>query len=663
MKRIIGLLFLFWAGVILIVYYVAQKPGLRNAFAGLADTFWTLIVAAILLYNAYGIGRRILHLLKFESQDAIDHLLLSSGIGLGSLGLFGLFFSVLQLANETILTIVQIALAVFLLFRNDLKYLRIDLHALSASFNLSLSQFSLFTKLALFALLTFSFLLTLVPPFEAFDALLYHLALPAKILGLGGLQPINNSPFWHPGLSENVYLWVLGMGSERAPQIVHFTWLVLSALTLWHWAAQTWNLEIGRKTLLLLAAIPSLPMLASWAYADMSLVYYAVAAIYSLTRYRIVKASSWLNIAAIMAGFTMSIKYTAFVVPLTCGLLLLTNRPFVRSILFAAQFSFVSLAVAAPWYIRNAVFMGNPFYPFVFTGRYWDSFLAHWYADAGTGIGWNALQIILLPFNATLGTHDVTFFDGRIGPLFLLLAPFSLWVLWTRTREDSSERESLLVIGVFSVLSYAAWTFGVISSSGLWQARLLFPALVSFTIPTALAWDSLKQFNTSKLQVSVLANMLISIVIALTIFDNGLFVLQRNPLLVALGAQSRERYIERINPSYAALMRLVDELPPDAHVYLLFEPRSYGLPRTIQADPLIYNFAHDVYLYKTPDAIIQSWKSKQYTYIIVYERGLDIMEGSVKFTPTMQNTLQETLGQLTQISQTPDQVYSLYKIP
>jgi len=151
----------------------------------------------------------------------------------------------------------------------------------------------------------------------------------------------------------------------------------------------------------------------------------------------------------------------------------------------------------------------------------------------------------------------------------------------------------------------------------------------------------------------------------LTVFDNGIFVLQRNPLAVALGTQSRENYIQRINPSYAALMGLMDELPADARVYSLFEPRTYGLPRPTQPDPIIYNFAYDVFLFQTPDTIIQHWKSEQYTHIIVYERGRDLMSDSPmsKFTPAMQRTLQETLGQLKLINQTPDKVYSLYQIP
>ena len=666
MKRYTGALFLLWIGVIIVAYYVVQKPGLLNALAGLVDTFWTLFVTAILLFNSFGLGKRILYAFKFESHSAVDHLLLSSGIGLGALGLLGLFFSALQLAHKEILTILQFSLTLLFILTKDLQHLRTNLQSLISALNLTFSQYNVFTKLTLFSLLTFSFLLTLVPPFEAFDALFYHLTQPAWVLQNGGLRAADIAPhFWFPNLTENVYLWALGMGSERAPQIIHFTWMLLTALLLWHWSAKIWSAEVARKTLLLLASMPALPMLASWAYADMALVYYSVAALYAFTQYRNTKENYWLALIALMSGFAMSVKYTSFVVPLACGLLLLFHRPFFKSISTSAQFSIIAILTALPYYARNAIFMHNPFYPFGFGGLYWDDFRAAWYVDSGTGIGWNLRELLLLPFNALLGHHDANFFDGRMGPLFLLLAPFTIWILLSRPRQDSAQNWSLISIGVFSALSFAAWTVGVVNSSALWQARLLFPALIPFAMPTALAWDSLKAFDTSNLRISFLINALIVVVLTLTVLDNAIFVLQRNPLAVALGAQTRERYIGRINPSYAALMSLMGNLPADAKVYSLFEPRTYGLPRPTQPDAIIYNFADDAYRYKTSAEIIAHWKAQQYTHIVVYERGLDFMIqfGAAKFTPATQDLLDETLRQLKPISQTPDQIYSVYEIP
>lgn len=666
MKRAIAALFLLWTSVLIVAYYVVQKPGLFGAFAGLLDTIWTLLVAGLILFNAYGIGKKILKVLQFEAQASIDRLLLGWGIGLGALGLLGLFASSIQLADEWVLTLFQTGMGLFFLYEGVPGNLRADLRTLITDLHLSFSQYNRFTKIVLFSVPIFAFFLTLVPPFEAFDALFYHLTQPATVLRDGGLRVANIAPhFWFPNLTENLYLWALGLGSERAAQVLHFAWAMLSALLLWHWTSSIWNAEIARKTLLLLASMPALPLLASWAYADMALVFYSAASLYAFVRYSTTRAGHWLAILGLMSGLAISVKYTAFVVPLTCGLLLLLRRPFIRSVAAATQFSAIALLSALPYYARNALLMGNPFYPFVFGGRFWDGFRAAWYADSGTGIGWDAARLLLLPVNTLLGYQDANFFDGRMGPLFLALAPVSIWILVSRRRRDSAEGVSMLAIGLFSILSFGAWTVGVVNSAALWQARLLFPALVPFAISTALAWDSLSAFDTSRLRISFLVNALIAVVLALTVFDQAVFVLQRDPLAVAVGAQSRERYIERINPSYAALIRLMDELPADAKVYSLFEPRTYGLPRLTRPDPIIDNFAHDVYLHETSSQILQQWKSEQYTHVVVYERGLDFMTESAsrKFTPTVQETLQETLGQLHLLAQTPDQVYSIYEIP
>jgi hypothetical protein len=408
-------------------------------------------------------------------------------------------------------------------------------------------------------------------------------------------------------------------------------------------------------------------MLASWAYADMALVFYATAALYTLVLYKSAKSATWLWVAGVMTGLAMGVKYTSFTVPLTGGLLILfwQRKQFIQAMNHAAQFSILALIAAFPWYTRNAIIMGNLFYPFLFGGRYWDSFRSSWYADAGTGIGWNAFQILLLPLNVVLGHHDVTFFDGRLGPLFLILAPAALWILISGSHQDSDRGLSLQTIGLFAAVSFAAWTFGVINSTSLWQARLLLPALIPFAIPTALGWDSLTRLDAPNLRISFLANALISIVITLTVFDNAVFVLQRNPLAVAFGVQSREGYIARVNPSYAALLQIMDELPATAYVYSLFEPRSYGLPRRTQPDVIVYNFAHDLHLYATPLEIIQHWKTEGYTHILIYERGLNFMIESPpsKLTPAIQAALDETLSRLELISQTPDKVYTIYRIP
>lgn len=665
MKRVLALIAVAWAGILLAAFYVVQKPPLA-AFAGLADTLWTLLITALLLFNAYALGKACLRWAGWRSDDDPPlRLLLSLGIGLGLLGILGLLFSLAQISNPRTLVFSLLLLTLFFLFTGSHRALQRDARELARELHLHASGFRPLEKTAVFLLLLFSFALTLAPQFEAFDALLYHLTQPARVLQDGGVQAMNIPHFWFPNLTENLYLWGLAFNAERSAQLMHFTWGVLTAALLFLWASRTWGGGVGRKTVLLLATIPSLPIVASWAYADLALCYYTAAALYLLSRFKTAPSLALLNALGIVCGLTMGVKYTSFVLPLACGLLLLLQRPFSKAFRSTAQFSAIAILAALPWYLRNAAFMQNPFYPFAFGGRYWDDFLANWYAAPGTGIGWDFLQILRLPLDAALGYRDANYFDGRIGPLFLILLPAALWILLTAPRRDSAAAWSLISIGLFSALSFAAWTYGVIHSAALWQTRLLFPALLPFAIPSALGWETLTKLDTSNLRLSFLFNAIVRLVLALTVFETGIFTLQRNPLAVAVGAQTREQYIARVNPSYAALTQVMDDLPGNASVYSLFEPRSYALPRSIQPDPIVANFAHDLHLYKTPREIIRQWKAQGYTHILVYERGRQFMlENNLDYqSPALQNALSETLSLLLLTRQTADGVYSIYQIP
>ncbi|MBI4760604.1 MAG: ArnT family glycosyltransferase [Chloroflexota bacterium] len=665
MKRALALIAVAWTGILLAAFYVVQKPPLA-AFAGLADTLWTLLITALLLFNAYALGKASLRWAGWRSDDDPPlRLLLSLGIGMGILGILGLLFSLVQIANPPLLRLSLFLLTLFFLLSGNHRVFQRDARELARELHLHASGWRPLERLALLLLLLFSFALSLAPQFEAFDALLYHLTQPARILQDGGIQPINIPHFWFPNLTENLYLWGLAFKAERSAQLMHFTWGVLTAALLFLWASRTWGGGVGRKTILLLAVMPSLPIVASWAYADMALCYYTAAALFLVARFKTAPSLALLNALGIVSGLAMGVKYTSFVLPLACGLLLLLQRPFSRSFRLAAHFSAVAILTALPWYLRNAAYMNNPFYPFAFGGRYWDDFLANWYAAPGTGIGWDFLQLLRLPLDATLGYRDANYFDGRIGPLFLILLPAAIWILLTAPRRDSAAAWSLTSIGFFSALSFAAWTYGVIQSSALWQTRLLFPALLPFAIPAALGWDALTRLDTSNLRLSFLFNTVVRLVLALTVFETGLFTLQRNPLAAAVGAQTREQYIARVDPSYAALIQIMEGLPANARMYSLFEPRSYALPRSIQPDPIVANFAHDLHLYKTPQEIIRQWKAQGYSYILVYERGRQFMlENNLDYqSPTLQNALAETLALLSLTRQTADGVYSIYQIP
>ncbi len=302
--------------------------------------------------------------------------------------------------------------------------------------------------------------------------------------------------------------------------------------------------------------------------------------------------------------------------------------------------------------------MGNPFYPFVFGGRYWDDFRAAWYAGAGTGAGWDLKALLALPVTITLGYQDITAFDGNIGPLFLLSLPLALWAILRTQNVEPAQRQALVAIGSFISLSILFWTYGYVTSRNLWQARLLLPAVLPSAIPASLGLVSARQLDTKKLRFSFVVSWMAMAVLFVNLFDAGLKVVYRNPLAVAMGITSRDSFTERFQPGYEAMLRLVNQTPKTARIYSLFEPRSYGVVQSIQPDALLDNFPHDVFLYKNPQGIVHAWQAQGYQYVLVSKRGARLVLGET----TKMNLLDETLALLKPLPASSNEDYSLYEL-
>jgi hypothetical protein len=310
--------------------------------------------------------------------------------------------------------------------------------------------------------------------------------------------------------------------------------------------------------------------------------------------------------------------------------------------------------------------MYNPIYPFVFGGRYWDSFRAALYGMKETGIGWDVKELLLLPLTATLGYRDANFFDGRIGPLFLILTPVVLLAYWQARNEILSRKNSLAVIGIYSVVSFSFWTIGVINTQSLWQVRLLFPAIIPLAIPAALGISMLAKLDTPRLKVSSIFTIILGAVIGITVVESMLFFSLRNPISVVLGTESERSYLSRVIPEYSKMLELLDKTPSDSKVYALFEPRSYRAPRSLQPDPFLDQWARDLNLYGNAQGVVNAWRAQGYTHVLIYRWGVEFLRNNQPsvLTPEREAEL-ELLTQkyLIFASKTSGDFYELYTIP
>lgn len=666
-KVVLGVLFSVWAAVILSAIFVFQKPVALQVFAGLGFLLWTLGLWSVMVAVAAGLGYRIL---KARAFEPIERLLLGTGIGLGFLGLAGFTLAAFNLANPYVLLGVLFLLLTWQAFSGTF---RLVLEAVRNLFGL-MTKFAgqaAWMPFAAGAALTLAFIQSLAPPADGFDSLFYHLPVPAMWLRDGGLRLVDMPHYWFPGLVEGLFVWPMALGSDIVTQLLHLTFAALIALLLWLWVFSISDGQTAWWALILLLTMPAFLWLATWAYTDLALSFFTLGALYTLWRWQDSGDSRWLNITALMAGFAMGIKYTSFVVPVF-AVIFIFARWFTRKaetidvLRNVVRFSVLALLVACPWYARNWIWMQNPFYPFVFGGMFWDSFRAAWYSGAGTGIGWDIAELLLLPLNISLGHREAfNYSDGKIGPFFLVLAPMVIWTMWKMERAaNSSIRSALLIVNLFFAVSAAFWVVGVVNTASLWQARLFLPGLIPMVLPMSLAVQEIRRLDTDKLRISFVFSQLVVFFIVVTLLDFGLLVLKRNPLAVTVGIETREEYLQRIQPGYAEALNLVGQLPSDANIYFLFEPRSYGMKNNAFVDATNDNLAHALYRFRSADDVINVWKQGGYTHVLVSYRGLDVLrESNPTLEPYMWIELGRLEGLLRVVDRSSDGDTVLYSIP
>jgi hypothetical protein len=652
---------LIWSGFVISAYYVVQKPLALQVIDHLLFTVWTLVVTSMLLVNALALGTFTIKLLVRDRADDVSMLLLAGGLGLGELGLLGFALAALGAATFEVLLGIQLLFLLWFIRLGIMAdvFARIDELVIQLRTSASKVPGWMVVTVTVGMVLTFS--LTLLPPVEAFDALLYHLTVPYLWLRDGGLRAYDMPPYWFPGIVEGAYVWGLGLGTDIVPQQLHFLWGVFTGLLLWNWSSTLWDDRTAWWVLLLLLSMPSLLLLASWAYTDLALSFFALAILFSLWQGRNIGHTSWWRLAAIFAGMAMGVKYTSAIIPVTAILLISIwtwkeRKAWLTEIMW---FSAISGLTGCIWYLRNLVWMENPFYPFVFGGRYWDSFRAALYAGAGTGAGWDLKAILTLPLTITLNYQDITAFDGDIGPLYLLALPMALWIILKRRNFEPAQQRALAVIGFFGLSSAIFWTYGYISSKNLWQARLLLPAILPFAIPASLGILSSRIFDARQIRVSFVVSGLAALAVLMNLLDLSLSVIYRNPLALATGIVSRESFMEQFQPDYASALQLVGQAPQNATIYSLFEPRSYGAARTIQPDSLLDNFLHDVFLYEHPDDIVEAWREEDYSHVLLNKRGAEFILSK----PGEMEILNATMDLLQPVAAAPNGNFALYEIP
>jgi hypothetical protein len=463
------------------------------------------------------------------------------------------------------------------------------------------------------------------------DALVYHLALPARYIEAGGIVEVPGS--FYAAFPQNAeMLFLLGLLLDGDGLAKSFHWLsgAGSVLAVAALARRLLPLEGSERArgpamlaALLFGTVPTVALIAGWAYVDLTVVFFSTLS--SLVFLRYAHASRQrgtaglsgtleLVLAALLAGAAAGCKYTAGAQGLVLlAALAVVSRaqrwPLRRLAAAALIVSAVVLACVLPWFLKNAAFTGNPLFPFahgVFGGGDWDAgraavlrhALASWGATGSLG------ELLLLPWRLSVeGRFFVEErFDGVIGPAFLMGFP----VLVAGLRLGASYR----LAGAFLVLHVAFWLLGT------HQVRFLLPALALAAALTAAAVHGVLR---APLRSALIA--LLGAAAAVNVALVALHHASHNPLPVLLGLESRDAYLQREVPGgdYVLFRHIEKHLPRDS--LILFG--SCGNPGFLCKRPYVSDaFFENRTLARLlggaarPDAVLERMRSEGFTHLL-----------------------------------------------
>ncbi|MCX5830471.1 MAG: glycosyltransferase family 39 protein [Deltaproteobacteria bacterium] len=469
--------------------------------------------------------------------------------------------------------------------------------------------------LLLAILLLASFVLTLTPEISK-DALIYHLAVPKLYLLHHGFYFIPGNAFTgFPLLGEMNYLLALFLRNDILAKAMSYALLCGTLRGICLFARHVLQKQqFPTLSILIFASIPSVFAVSHTAYNDLFVTFFTLAAIYSFFRWSEDRLTAWLILCGLFSGAAAACKYTALLAtPLGClGILYLANRSGDGSretLRRLALYVAAALIAGSPFYLKNWIVMGNPFYPFfygIFGGKGWDPDQARLFdlLTQSLGMGRSFLDYLLLPWNLSLRAKMDVGFDGMLGPIFLLTLPFL-----AALRRWETPLQMLLI---YALLTFFFW------ASSVQQMRHLIPI---FPLLALIVGAILTRYRSRK---NIFA-LLLCIVAGSLVF-NGYHIardfIKINPLPVAVGLESRDHFLSRTLPTYTMYHFVNQTLPPDARVFLIYMKNyTFLCERDCYADEMFEAHTLQKILREeaSPDRVRNRLKAAGFTHLLYNE--------------------------------------------
>lgn len=520
-----------------------------------------VIVVVVAADSAGSLFRRLIFKEKRFFRDSLLDEVVSIAIGLIIISFFLFFLVSAHLVSREILWSFYLFCALLSILRFPI-ILRRCIPSIK-KFHLRTDGWIIF----LIVYFVFMILLTSLPP-SVRDELIYHLEIPKRLIESKGFVIFTNNVYaYFPKLADMFFLLGLGTVGETAAKLFHVLSGFLLCVVIYRITFNWLGKRHAALTVGIFLSIPSVMVIMSWAYVDLTYALYVVLSFLMLLEYTKQKELKYAVLAGLFMGATICIKYTGlqFVALGICFLAYakLKDRsiPLFKPILVIG---IISITLALPYFIRNWQMTGWPLFPFevpgfqLSEGFNWDSARAalylRWLQTFGIPLGGGEiLYTILAPiFVFVLGQfNEPQFYEGMLGPVFLLI-PILLF-----RRKLKLEMNLLFFFSLLFILYWAVTTK---------QVRFLLPAMPFLSILLSLGLQSHKK------------KWLTFLVILFVILNIGFGmneILKKEPFKYWSGQLAREGYLRRQNRVYPLYARANELLKKGDKIYLI-HMKNYG---------------------------------------------------------------------------------------
>jgi hypothetical protein len=457
----------------------------------------------------------------------------------------------------------------------------------------------------IFMLLCMEFMLNLTPPISR-DAIIHHLAIPKLWLKHGGFYEIPWKEYsYYPMFINLFYLVCLYFKNDIAPKFIHLGFGLATGWLIYLYLKQKFGRNWGLLGMLIFITTPIVVWLSTSAYIDLGMTFFTTSSVLAFIKWRDLefKQIKWLLISSICMGLAIASKYNALIALLILNLMMTFSyahdtKKQIAAVKYGLIFFAVTVLIASPWYLKNFLQTGNPFYP-LFNSLFHSinhtpaQEILHNEAIQKIGslgffrmrevmYGESFWETLLIPLRMFFQGEDNSYryFQGVLNPILIVFSPF---VLFNR-RYCKDKLFFVFFSVIFIIMAYFLTAK---------QVRYILPVLPFLAIVAVMGikdfMDKLgEETFLSSLQfgenAKLISRILLFASVAILLIPNLVYLKSRindiKPFPYIMGKESREAFLRRHLLHYDAVRYINNNLPVDARIFTMFlGRRGYYLDR------------------------------------------------------------------------------------